>query len=229
MFVSGLIAAAVSAAPAIAQQQPQTPQQQPPTAGERQEPRGAGQPAGYRRGANDNQFVAEMAMGSMAEVELGRMATQKAASADVKQFGERMVGDHGKALEQLKMMASDKKITLPPAVDAKHKAVQEKLSGLSGASFDRAYMEQMVLAHTETLGRLRSHAKNGQDADIKAWAAKTLPTVQEHLKMAQSISGRAVGTTGQQGSTPGKAPNNPSTPAPGNRPQDTTRPQETNR
>jgi putative membrane protein len=226
------MAAAISVAPATAQQQ-EPARRQP--AGQQQEPRTPGAQGSYREAtpSADNRFVMEMAMGNMAEAELGRTASQKASSSEVKQFGQRMVTDHGKALEELKMMASNKNITLPTTVDPKHKATHDKLSGMSGEAFDRAYMQQMVQAHNETLSKLRSHAKSSRDADIKAWAAKTLPTVQEHLKLAQSLSGRAVGTSGQQSdmpkSDPNSTPRNNPNPAPKSDPNDTNRPQDRTR
>jgi putative membrane protein len=232
VFVYGLMAAVISAAPVIAQQQ-QPGQRQP--AGQQQEPRTPGAQGTYREStpSADNQFLTEMAMGNMAEVELGRTASQKASSNEVKQFGQRMATDHGKALDELKKMASNKNVTLPASVDAQHKATHDKLASMSGQAFDRAYMQQMVQAHNETLSKLRSHAKRSQDADIKAWAAKTLPTVQEHLKLAQSLSGRAVGTSGQQSDTPRNNPNttpktDPNAP-PRNEPSDANRPPDRNR
>jgi putative membrane protein len=129
-------------------------------------------------------------MGGMAEVEHGRLAQQNAASNDVKQFGQRMVNDHGKAGDELKNLATRKQITLPTALDEKHRAKQNELAALKGSAFDRAYMAHMVMAHEETVATFQKEIKDGRDADVKAWAQKTLPTVEEHLKLARQLNAK---------------------------------------
>jgi len=138
----------------------------------------------------DSTFVKTAAMDGMAEVEHGRLAAQNAASADVKQFGQRMVDDHGKANTELQSIASQKNITLPKELDAKHKAMHDKLAKMNGAAFDSAYMTHMASAHKEAVSLFQREAKSGKDAETKAFAEKTLPTLQEHLKMAQDLSGK---------------------------------------
>jgi putative membrane protein len=141
----------------------------------------------------DRAFVREAAIGGMAEVDLGQLAASKAESPDVKQFGQRMVDDHGKANDELKSWASQKNVTLPTELDAKHKAEHAKLEKLSGAAFDRAYMASMVADHNKDVAAFTRESKTAKDADLKAWAAKTLPTLQEHQKMAKTINAK-VGT-----------------------------------
>jgi putative membrane protein len=143
--------------------------------------------AGGAVAAADRAFVMEAARGGMAEVELGKLAADKAASADVKQFGQRMVDDHSKANDELKAWASQKNVTLPADMDAKQKALHHRLSGLSGAAFDRAYMNDMVADHNHDVAAFTRESKMAKDADLKAWAGKTLPTLQEHQKMAKDI------------------------------------------
>ena len=135
----------------------------------------------------DNHFVMEAAQGSMAEVELGQLAADKASNAKVKEFGQRMVTDHGKAGEELKTLAASKNITLPTAIDAKQKATKDRLSKLSGAAFDRAYMADMVKDHQMDAAAFHKEATSGHDPEIKAWASKTGNMVDEHLKMARDI------------------------------------------
>jgi len=148
----------------------------------------------------DHQFIMEAAQGGLAEVELGQMASSKAQSAEVKQFAQRMVTDHGKANEELKSLAQSKNMTLPTDVGAKHKATKERLEKLSGAQFDRAYMQDMLSDHQKDVNDFRKESQSGKDPEVKAWAAKTLPTLQEHLQMAQSASRSAVGTSGTKSS-----------------------------
>ena len=146
--------------------------------------------------AADNAWVMKVAKGGMAEVELGKMAADKAMNPDVKKFGQRMADDHSKANDELKTLAASKKITLPADMGPQEKALRDRLSKLSGAAFDRAYMKAMVDDHVKDVNAFKMEAKSGKDPDVKAWAAKTLPTLEEHLKMARDTNG-AVGTAGK--------------------------------
>jgi len=164
------------------------------------------QAEGSKSAANaDHAFVMEAAMGGMAEVELGQLAKDKAQSDQVKQFGERMVTDHGKANDELKTLAQRKNIALPTDMGAKHKATRDRLAKLSGAAFDKAYMQEMLTDHKKDVSDFQKESRTGKDPDVKAWAAKTLPTLEEHLQLAQTASRGAVGTSGtKSGSESGK-------------------------
>ena len=142
----------------------------------------------------DKSFVEKAAVGGIAEVEMGKMAQQKGSSDQVKQFGSRMVEDHSKANDDLKQVASSKGITLPTDLDAKHKSKMDKMQKLSGAQFDRAYMDDMVADHKQDVADFRKQATSGKDSDLKAFAAKTLPTLEDHLKMAQSTDAAVKGS-----------------------------------
>jgi putative membrane protein len=131
-------------------------------------------------------FVMKAAHGGMAEVELGQLATERASDASVKDFGQRMVTDHSKANDELKQIASSKGINLPTTLDAKNQATKDRLSKLNGAAFDRAYMQDMVNDHREDVNEFRRESQRGTDPEVKAFAAKTLPTLEEHLKLAES-------------------------------------------
>jgi putative membrane protein len=145
--------------------------------------------------AADESFVKKAAKGGMAEVQLGKLAAEKASSPDVKKFGQRMADDHGKANDELKTLAQNKNISLPTDLDAKDKALQNRLSKLSGPAFDRAYMQAMLTDHQKDVSEFRTESKSGTDPDVKAWAAKTLPTLEDHLKEARETRG-AVATSG---------------------------------
>jgi putative membrane protein len=153
----------------------------------------AGAPQGTTPGA-DAMFIRTAAMDGMAEVEHGRLAGQNAANDEVKQFAQRMVDDHGKAGDELKGLASGKNVTLPTELDAKHKAMQDRLSKMKGAAFDRAYMAHMVTAHQQAVALFQKQANGGKDPEAKAWAAKILPTLQEHLKMARGVTAKVTGS-----------------------------------
>ena len=144
--------------------------------------------------AVDKTFVQKAAVGGIAEVEMGKMAQQKASNDQVKQFGSRMVEDHSRANDELKKIASGKGIALPTELDAKHKAKMDKMQKLSGAQFDRAYMDDMVADHKEDVAEFKKQASSGKDSDLKAFAAKTLPTLADHLKMAQSTDAAVKGS-----------------------------------
>ena len=143
-----------------------------------------------RMGSADETFVTKAAQGGLAEVKLGTLATQKAANADVKAFGQQMVDDHSKANDELKQLASSKGITLPTDIDAKDQATYDRLSKLSRAEFDRAYMQHMVADHHTDVAEFRHESQRGEDSDVKAWAAKTLPTLEHHLQMAESTDAK---------------------------------------
>lgn len=137
--------------------------------------------------SQDVKFAMEAAMGGMEEVELGRLAAEKGASDEVRQFGRMMVDDHSKANQELTQLASSKGMTLPTALDPKHQEDVRKLSALSGEAFDRAYVKMMVKDHKQDVGEFQKQSTRGADPELKAFAARTLPTLQEHLRVIQRI------------------------------------------
>lgn len=145
--------------------------------------------------SQDRDFIMDAAMGGMMEVELGQVAAQKGGSDAVKQFGQRMVDDHSKANSELMSLAMSKGITLPTALDDKHRAAVTKLSAMSGAEFDRAYSKMMLSDHQKDVSAFEKQSTKGADADLKAFAGKTLPTLQEHLQMARALPGNERGNS----------------------------------
>jgi len=99
-----------------------------------------------------------------------------------------MVDDHTKANDELKQLASSKRVDLPDQVTAKDKMLKERLSKLSGPSFDRAYMENMVKDHKKDVADFNRESNSAKDPDVKHFASKTLPTLKDHLKEAEGIS-----------------------------------------
>lgn len=136
----------------------------------------------------DLSFMNAVAPGGVAEVELGQLAEKKAESSQVKAFGERMVTDHSEAGKKLGTLAEQKQVKLPAGVMPEQKQTMAKLSKLSGAEFDRAYVAAMVTAHEKDVAAFKAVAKNGTDADVKAFAAATLPTLEEHLQMINALA-----------------------------------------
>jgi putative membrane protein len=150
--------------------------------------------AGVGAQGADQPFVTKLAGVGMAEVELGTLAKEKASSREVKAFAQRMIDDHSKAGDELKAIASRKHFTWPTALPADAVALRDKLSKLSGAAFDRAYIDAMVNGHREAFGEVRTEAQSGADPDVKAWAAKVSSTVEAHLTHAQDQQ-RELGKT----------------------------------
>jgi len=135
---------------------------------------------------SDRKFLESAAKDGLAEVELGQLASQRAESPEVKQFGQRMVQDHGKANDQLKQLAQSKGLDVPTETDKSHQKKMEKLQKLSGAQFDKQYMDDMVKDHKKDVKEFQKQAKSAKDADVKNFAAQTAPTLQEHLQMAEA-------------------------------------------
>lgn len=155
-----------------------------------------GSSTGSSLAAADRHFVTKAAEGGLMEVELGNLAQQKASNDAVKQFGQRMVTDHSKANDELKSLAQQKGVTLPTEMDAKGKAMKARLEKLSGEAFDKAYMKDMVTDHTKDVSEFEKASNTAKDNDVKTWAGKTLPTLQDHLKQAKEVHGQVAGEKG---------------------------------
>jgi putative membrane protein len=137
---------------------------------------------------DDKKFVKNAALGGMTEVELGKLAAQKGSSDAVKQFGQKMVDDHSKANEELKQVASNEKMDVPEALDSKHQSRIDKLSKLSGPDFDKAYLKDQEKDHKQDVNEFQSEAQAGSDPNVKQFAARTLPVIQEHLSMVKDLN-----------------------------------------
>jgi putative membrane protein len=138
--------------------------------------------------SKDKKFVMEAAQGGMMEVKLGEVASNSAENADVKAFGQMMVKDHGAANDELKTLASSKGITLDEKLDEKNQKMVDNLSKKTGAAFDKAYMAAMVKDHNADVKEFKTASEKADDADIKAWAGKTLPTLEAHLDKAKEVN-----------------------------------------
>jgi len=137
--------------------------------------------------STDTDFATKAAQAGMAEVAAGKVAESKGASASVKAFGKRMVADHTKAGDELKKVADKSGVSLPASPSPEQQQVNQRLEGMQGADFDRAYSQQMVKDHEEAVALFKNEASAGSDANLKAFAQKTLPTLEQHLKMAQAL------------------------------------------
>jgi len=136
----------------------------------------------------DSKFTVEAASGGMMEVQLGALAQQKASGQRVKDFGAMMVRDHTKVNDELKSLAGMKSITLPPSPGGDHLDHIRDISKKTGKDFDKNYMKMMVKDHKDDIDAFEEASKDVNDADIKAFATKTLPALRMHLDSAKAIN-----------------------------------------
>ena len=139
----------------------------------------------------DTSFLKDAAEGGNAEVEGSKVALEKSGNADVKTFAQMMVDDHGKAGTELKGLADQKGVKVSDTPSMTKKAEIKMLSERKGSSFDQHYADSIgVKAHQDTIKLFQKEVDKGSDADVKAWASKTLPTLQHHLEAAQALKAK---------------------------------------
>lgn len=143
--------------------------------------------------SSDFKFVKDATRGGMEEVQLGELAQQKAGSPAVREFGQRMVTDHQKANNDLKQIVQKKGALIPVSLTHSETSTLEHLQKLSGAEFDKAYISDMVKDHKTDVKEFEKATKNLSDPELKAFAEKTLPTLQEHLRQAQDLEAQLKG------------------------------------
>lgn len=138
---------------------------------------------------NMSDFVKEAASGGMMEVELGKIAQQKASSQDVRDFGKMMERDHSKANKELKAIIKKENMMMPTVLNDEHKNKVNELTQLSGSEFDKEYISFMVEDHKEDIEKFQKAAESDDEsADVKSWAQKHLPALQQHYARAQEIN-----------------------------------------
>ncbi|HBN08325.1 MAG TPA: DUF305 domain-containing protein [Cyanobacteria bacterium UBA8530] len=140
--------------------------------------------------SRETAFMTEAAQGGLAEVSMGSVAEKQAETAEVKQFGQRMVKDHTSVNNKLMALAQKKGVNLPKEPSAKQKKKEMDLAKMKGMEFDRAYMKEMVTDHTKDVQAFRKASKDSKDADLKRFAADALPFLEEHLRLAKDLSKR---------------------------------------
>ncbi|EOZ9389790.1 DUF4142 domain-containing protein [Enterobacter cancerogenus] len=138
--------------------------------------------------SGDEKALKDMAQANINEVAAAKIALDKAQSSEVKAFAQKMVDDHGSALEKVETVAKQKGVTLPTEPDASHKAMADKLEKESGNAFDKMYMENAgTKDHKMVLSKLQSDAKNIKDPDVKALADAHTPVVEQHLESSEKM------------------------------------------
>lgn len=133
-------------------------------------------------------FVANVAQRGIGEVAVGRLASGKSRNTDVRGFSDKMVLDHSKANDELKAFADRKHLIFPADTDAKHKDEYERLNSLSRTVFDKAYVAAMIRDHEESVAECKRQVSINDDSEVRAWAARILPTLEGHLREAKALS-----------------------------------------
>lgn len=136
----------------------------------------------------DAKLMREIAEADLAEVQAGKLAASKASSDEVKKYGQHMVDEHGKHLKTAQAMAKKKGVQMPSAPAKDQQEALNKLQPVSGAEFDRLFMQQMVKDHERALRLVQNAAKKAKDADFKADAEQTAPVIEKHLEEAKRIA-----------------------------------------
>ena len=136
----------------------------------------------------DRRFAVKAAGGNMAEVVLGKLALERAGSDAVKQVAERLIKEHSAANAVLKPIAAQHKIALPKKLDPMHQAMYNRLSRLSGASFDKAYMAGQVKGHLNTITLFQMEIRQGKNPTLQDYALQNLPAIQDHTVMIVRVA-----------------------------------------
>jgi putative membrane protein len=153
---------------------------------------------GVMVGETDQQFLIKAAQGGMMEVEAARLAQEKATNNEIKEYARKLEQDHSKANEQLKALAAQKNVDLPADVGP-HRAMLDKVKGMSGDEFDKQWVKMIVKDHKKDVNEFQKETTRSMDSDVRSFASATLPTLQEHLRQAQELEGS---TRGRKASTP---------------------------
>lgn len=139
---------------------------------------------------DEKEFVSTAGMAGLYQVQTAMLARQRAADPAVKEFAERMITGHLRLNEELSQLATVKGLALPTELAGDHQAAAEHLSTLTGAEFDRAYMQHMIADHQKEIGEFEKTAHTAADADVKAWAASAVPLLKEHERLARDVAAK---------------------------------------
>jgi putative membrane protein len=156
--------------------------------------------AGMMVGPTDQQFITKAAQSGLMEVEVARIAQEKASSNEVKEYARKLEQDHQKANDALKQIASQKNVDLPADM-GNHRQQVDKLKNLSGDKFDQQFMKMQVQHHKKDVNEFQKQTTRAMDSDVRNFASTNLPVLQEHLRQAQDLQGTSRGRKSNTGST----------------------------
>jgi putative membrane protein len=156
-----------------------------------------GQTSAATLGANTTGgYVSNAAMGDMFEIQSSQMAQQKGQNQQVKDLAKMIIADHTQAMNEMKPLVQQAGETPPTELDQRRKGMIDNLTAASGAEFDKTYITQQIAAHQEAITLHEGYSNNGDNAALKAHAAKVLPKIRAHLERAQQIQ-QTMGEGGQ--------------------------------
>jgi len=136
---------------------------------------------------SDAKFIQHVVPANLAEVELGKLAQEKAGDQRIRQFGERMASDHSQAAKELQQLASEKGVSVGSDLPSSDLRLRDRLAKLQPSAFDREYVKEMVKDHKKDVAEFRRMSEKAQDPTLKAWVVKTLPTLEDHLKTIENL------------------------------------------
>ncbi len=148
------------------------------------------------------QFVAVASASGLAEVNMGNMAIKHGTSLEIRQYGQRLVDDHTRANKELNRLATAENLTPAATMDAAHRTLARRMEQLRGPSFDQAFLKHMVMDHQEAIAIFEQQARKGQDPQLKGLAAKMLPVLRDHLRLARRLQKQLGGQRGTQTGRP---------------------------
>lgn len=180
MFATTMLFAQAAGQPAPATQPVQSATAAPAAAASSVDP-------GPMLGPPEMKFLTDAARGSMFELRVADLAQEKAASAEVKQFAQKLKQDHTKANQQLEMIAKERQVQMPADI-GDHQKELTKLTGLSGEAFDKEFIKMQVKDHKKDISMFRKHAEKSMDSDLRDFATNTVPVLEGHLQQAQSLA-----------------------------------------
>jgi putative membrane protein len=155
----------------------------------------AAAPLAFAADDPDASFYKKATEGGLFEIDTGNQAAQKSNNQQIKDFGAMLVKDHTAAGDKLKALAATKDVSLPTSASVGQMASKGKLDVLSGDTYDKSFIETQIKAHRQTIALFNKEVASGQDADAKAFAQATLPTLKQHLKTATTIATQAGWST----------------------------------
>lgn len=178
------------------------PQGQGPTTpstfpGQNPSPGATGTPENFPSKIDDRQFARDAAIAGLSNVELGKLAAEKASSEEIRQFGKQLSEDQTKNNDRLKEVASQQKIPIPDALDSKHQSAIDKIAKLSGPEFDKAFLKEQLKEQEAQVRDFSDEAQRGTDPNFKTFAAGALPNLQQQLDAAKGLNKSAKRAKGQ--------------------------------
>lgn len=135
----------------------------------------------------DSKFIQSVMEGNLAEVQLGKLAQEKGGDPQIRQFGERMVNDHGQAVKELQQLATNKGLSVNEDLSGSHLRMRDRMAKLQPTAFDREYVKEMVKDHKKDVAEFKRMSGNAKDPELKAWVVKTLPTLENHLQTVENL------------------------------------------